>query len=388
MRYRKTIVVISLLTMVLILFRNCTIKDATGNDPRGTAYAGAASCASCHKDITSSFVHTSHYKTSSETSQDSLQKPASSTNNMLYYADSSLVKLEEKHEQYFQSLIAGGKTLRSEPMDIAFGSGEKAQTYAYWKGHELFQLPLTYYTGNNSWTNSPGYSIDKPFFDRVILSRCLECHASFVSKVTVESGPMQVSEQMEPGSIVFGIDCERCHGPAAAHVKFQQEHPGYKTGEFITSINALNRQQKLDLCGSCHSGNDQDVVVSLFAFKPGDTLSNFFLPQFGSGNSPEPDVHGKQMQLMMSSKCFQQSLMTCMTCHDAHRDEVNQMNVFVSKCMGCHGQSKHAKQMIMNTKTCIDCHMPLLPSKKLIFNNGVETRNISYMLRSHRIAVY
>jgi len=380
--------VICLLTIILILFRNCTGKVETSNDPRGTDYAGTATCVSCHKDIMSSFAHTNHYKTSSLASRDSLQKFIDTNNSLLYYADSSLVKLEKKHEQYFQSYMAGGKTRRTELMDIAIGSGEKAQTYAYWKGHELFQLPLTYYAATNSWTNSPGYSFDKPFFDRVILSRCFECHASYVSKTNVESGPMQVSEQLEPNSIVFGIDCERCHGPAAAHARFQQDHPADKTAKFITSINSLSRLQKLDLCGSCHSGNDRDVVMSLFAFKPGDTLSNFFLPQFGSGNSTEADVHGKQMQLLSSSKCFQQSTMTCMTCHDAHRSEDDQINVFVSKCMSCHNQSEHAKNMITGTKTCIDCHMPLSPSKKLIFDNGVETKNISYMLRTHRIAVY
>lgn len=389
MRYQKKVVAIGLLIAIVVLFRNCTVNDTIGNDPRGTDYAGIASCTSCHKDIMSSVTHSGHYKTSSEVRHDSLQKKNNQANAILYYADSSLVKLEERHGQYFQSYIDNGKTVRSEQMAIAFGSGEKAQTYAYWKGHELFQLPLTYYAGNNSWTNSPGYSFKKPFFNRVILSRCLECHASFVQKTIIESGPMQVSEQMKPTSIIFGIDCERCHGPAAAHVKFQKEHLGDKTARFITPVKFLSRQQKMDLCGSCHSGNDRDVVVSLFSFKPGDTLSNFFLPQFGlEGSDKQDDVHGKQMQLLQSSKCFQKSQMTCVTCHDVHRSESGQLSVAISKCMGCHNQSEHGKQMITNTKNCIDCHMPLLPSKKLIFNNGAETKNITYMLRSHRIAVY
>lgn len=32
----------------------------------------------------------------------------------------------------------------------------------------------------------------------------------------------EASEQIDKNSLVFGIDCERCNGPAADHVNFQQ----------------------------------------------------------------------------------------------------------------------------------------------------------------------
>jgi hypothetical protein len=160
-----------------------------------------------------------------------------------------------------------------------------------------------------------------------------------------------------------------------------------KQAKFITSIRLLSRQRQLDLCGVCHSGNDLDVQQTLFAFVPGDTLSNFFLPQFGTG-PPNPDVHGKQLQLLRMSKCFQQSKMTCSSCHDTHHAEDNRRDIFIAQCMTCHQSSSHAVSLLQNNKSCMDCHMPLQASRKLNFNNGEEMNSIPYMLRTHRIAIY
>lgn len=196
-----------------------------------------------------------------------------------------------------------------------------------------------------------------------------------------------MSEKLASNSIIFGIDCQRCHGPAAEHVQFHQDNPSVKEAKFIVSIKSLSRQQKLDLCASCHSGNDLDVQRTLFAFRPGDTLANFYLPHFGTGGT-NPDVHGRQMQLLRSSKCLQQSSMTCTTCHNTHEPEENKQATFIAKCMACHESSPHAVQLKTSSSSCIDCHMPLQVSKSLDFNNGTETRSIPFMLRTHRIAIY
>ncbi len=387
MRHRKIILVISLLAVVIVFFIQCIAKNSSKNDPRGTQYAGASSCMSCHKDIMQSYSHTNHYKTSGEVSHDELKNFINAANSLVYYADSAKVQLEEKQGRFFQSYSMQAEKMRSEPMDIAFGSAEKAQTYAYWKDGQLFQLPLTYFTERKSWTNSPGYPNRRPYYNRVILSRCFECHASYVTKTDFQVGPLEMSEKLSPASIIFGIDCERCHGPAAKHVEFHQANPDVKQARFLASIKTLSRQQKLDLCASCHSGNDLDVQRAMFAFKPGDTLANFYYPHFGSGGA-EPDVHAKQMQLLQASKCFQQSAMTCMSCHNTHEREDNKTNVFVAKCMSCHQSSAHALQAMTGSKTCIDCHMPLQVSKSLDFNNGAEKKSIQYLLRTHKIAVY
>jgi hypothetical protein len=384
MRHKKMFFVIGVLAAVCILFNQCVENKSA--DPRGPQYAGAGTCVSCHKEIAGSYAHTNHFKTSGKISDSILTTYVNPSNNTAYYLDSSMVRLDKTHNEFYQSYLKNGQTIRSEKIDFAIGSAEKAQTYAYWKEGQLMQLPLTYFSISKSWTNSPGYPLEKPYYDRVILSRCFECHASYVQKTDFQTASLQVSEKLAANTIIAGIDCERCHGAAAEHVAYQQKNPTEKTAKYIRPIKSLSRQQQLDLCSVCHSGNDIDVQRTLFAFQPGDTLENYYLPHFGAGKR-DPDVHGKQMQLLRQSKCFMNSQMTCGTCHNTHQPE-NDPKIFATKCMSCHQVSKHAMQQQTATKNCIDCHMPLQESKVLDFNNGKERKSIPYYLRTHKIAVY
>jgi hypothetical protein len=385
MHHRNKFLLMAFLACAVFFFVKCMNNGKASTDPRGSLYAGSASCAGCHKDIVAAFAANNHARSSAKTSPAILERFVNGHNNTAYYADSSLVRVHKAHDAFVQSYLQNGQELRSAAMDIAIGSAEKAQTYAYWKGDQLFQLPLTYFAAGSVWTNSPGFPMQTPYFDRVVLSRCFECHASYVEKTDVPSGNFEVSERINASSMVLGIDCERCHGPAAEHVQFHQDNPAVKQARFITSIKTLPRQRQLDLCSVCHSGNDLDVQRTLFAFRPGDTLDNFFYPHFGAGK-PNPDVHGKQLQLLMQSKCFQASQMTCGTCHSPHKQQ--NINTIVTQCMHCHQASQHAVTYQTQATACINCHMPLQESKVLDFNDGKQRKSIPYMLRTHRIAVY
>jgi hypothetical protein len=398
MKYLKIFLAIGLLSVTVIFFSRCLQPGAADADPRGDRYAGAETCAGCHQKIVNSYAHTHHYKTSAEVTTEYLKRLTASSRDRFYFMDSSYIHIEERDSTLFQTYYINNQKDVSEKFDIAFGSAEKAQTYGYWKENKLYELPLTYFTVMNTWANSPGFPGRHARWGRVIESRCFECHASYVDREMVQTGPMSVSERLKKNSIILGIDCERCHGPAADHVKFQQENPTAKEGRYIVSMRLLSRQQRLDLCSVCHSGNDQSTQRSLFDFIPGDTLSHFFYPDFGSGSS-EPDVHGKQLQLLQSSMCYKQSNITCNTCHNAHETEGNKMESFISKCMDCHQNSAHAATVIKENKqikrdynligrNCIDCHMPLQTSKTIYFNNGAEIENMPYLIRTHKISIY
>jgi len=389
MRYCKIIVVTSLLLALVFSFSRCFHDNSVaGNDPRGHQYTGAKACINCHQNIFNSYAHSNHYNTSSEVNNNQLKKLIAPSNNRFYFTGTDYIRIEEKDSALFQSYFVNEKETVSKKFDMAFGSAEKAQTYGYWKENKLYQLPLTWYTSMNSWANSPGFPAGRAHYGRAIESRCFECHASYINKELVQSGRLSVSENLDRNSIVYGIDCERCHGPAAQHAVFHQENPSVKTGKYITSIGALSRQQQLDVCAMCHSGNDQSVQRSLFAFVPGDTLSHFYYPDFGAGKS-DPDVHGKQLQLLESSKCFRNSDLTCGSCHNAHEPEENRLAGFISKCVSCHRDAAHPAGVITsNGQNCISCHMPLQASKTIWFNNGRESKNIPYYIRTHRIAIY
>jgi hypothetical protein len=389
MQQSRIIIVTGLLAALVFSFSRCFHDNSSAaNDPRGEQYAGAEACTGCHRNIAGSYAHSNHYKTSSGINSDSLKKLIAPSADRFYFTDTGYIGIEEKNSALFQTLFSNGQPSVSEKFDISFGSAEKAQTYGYWKENKLYQLPLTWYSSMHTWANSPGFPAGRAHFGRVIESRCFECHASYINKELVPSGPMAVTENLDRNSIVYGIDCERCHGPAAGHVAFHRENPAVTTPKYITSIKSLTREQQLDVCAVCHSGNDQSVQRSLFAFMPGDTLSHFYYPDFGSGK-PAPDVHGKQVQLLASSKCFKNSQLTCTTCHNAHEPEGNKLAGFIAKCMSCHQDITHPAGIITSSEqNCISCHMPLQTSRTIYFNNGREATNIPYSIRTHRIAVY
>jgi hypothetical protein len=382
LRHRKPIMTILVLCAAIVLFNRCIDSNASQADPRGAAFAGSASCISCHKQIADTYAQTAHFNTSSV-----LDKAVFDSNHQQFthYEDGSTVTVKHLNGSYVQEQVLNGQQMRSAHMSVAIGSGEKAQSYAYWKNQQLFQLPLTYLSYSQQWVNSPGYPSHSPYFDRVILSRCLECHASYVESNTIQTASLELSEQLNANTLITRIDCERCHGPAKEHVQYHTEHPADKQPHHITRISQLSKQQQLDLCASCHSGNDLELQRSMFGFRPGDTLANFYLPHFGDGK-PNPDVHGKQMQLLQQSACFQQAVITCGTCHSPHQD--NNLTTIVAKCMNCHQGSTHAQKEQINTTGCINCHMPMQESRALNINTGKELQRVPYLLRSHKIGVY
>lgn len=349
-------------------------------DPRGELYAGSQTCMDCHAQQIAAHKNNPHSQTSARFKH--LPGPLKAP---FLFGDSSIIGIETRDTITYQAHHIDNAPTESQSFDITFGAGEKAQTYAYWKEDTLFELPLSWYRAaeQSSWAVSPGFNGYHPNFKRVIASRCFECHASYIGRQSVQTGSVSVTEILDRNTIVYGIDCERCHGPAAQHVKFQRENPGVTTARFMVSIKSLSRQQQLDQCAVCHSGNDQSTQRSLFDFTPGDTLGNFLIPDFGGLAAGEPDVHGKQFQLLQRSACFQGTQMTCNTCHSQHKTEAIE-----TQCRSCHPSPKHSSSMTITTSTCIDCHMPLQPSRLIQFSSGAGQRNIPYLIRTHRIGIY
>jgi len=380
----RIITALLVLACCLVCLIKCTDRYPAG-DQRGPYYAGSASCMQCHKDMADHYAHTGHFNTSSTVTGEKFKPFITALNGTVQFPNGQWVQMEQTGEKIAQAYYRNGILADRQSMDIAFGSGEKAWTFGYWKDGQLYQLPLTYLTGIKGWTNSPGFPADHPGYTRLIVGRCMECHSSYAAvEKNLEQG-LRYTEKIEARSIIYGIDCERCHGPAAQHVAFHKDNPGVKTAEFMPAIRSLSRQRQLDLCATCHSG-DPVNLRSIFAFVPGDTLSNYYM--YYPGAAAKPDAHGMQLQSLMQSRCFLQSNLTCTSCHDVHQKENNIQAVFVQRCMSCHLKSGHAVTMRAANNYCVNCHMPLEASKSLDFNNSAAHHDIPYRLRTHRIAIY
>ena len=145
--------------------------------------------------------------------------------------------MEKRDSGFFQVGYKNGVAIKSEKFDIVVGSGRKGQSYLSWIHNHLVQLPITYYTASSQWSNSPGYNPHKVMFNRPITSRCLECHSTYFEKI---SDTAERLEDFNPNKIMYGVDCEKCHGPAAMHVKFQSENPTFTKAKFIVNPGKLS----------------------------------------------------------------------------------------------------------------------------------------------------
>jgi hypothetical protein len=264
------------------------------------------------------------------------------------------------------------------------------QSFLTWKNHFLYQLPVTYFSAANEWSNSPGYP-NKIIFNRPVTSRCLECHTSFAKIISAENVE---HEEFDPNQMMYGVDCEKCHGPAAEHVLFQTQNPTSLKAKNIINPSQLSRQQNMDLCASCHGGRLQKTKPS-FEFAVGDKLTDFFNVDTFAPNTNNIDVHGNQYGLLRASKCYKISnTMTCNTCHNTHENEKGKTTLYSQRCITCrtieHNNFctvKVAPGMDIKSN-CIDCHMPLKPSKAIAVFLPGKSAPTAALIRSHYITIY
>lgn len=388
----------------IILFLVFTTLMSCGNsseeyvDIRGEEYAGSESCIQCHRNISELSAANSHTKASMPGAKENLLGLIDDNRYAYTYNPHLQIKVQEHNDSIYQVVYKDGKPIEKHRFDILMGS-KHAQTSLYWYQDKLYELPVSYYRSIDNWATSPGYDAHFPYFDRLIKKDCFSCHSSNIqslqpkgTKSGQEHGSTELSGLLDKNSVVYGIDCERCHGPAKKHVQHHLKFPTDKKPQFITSNKHLNPQQKLDQCAICHSGNNSPQLKSRFEFRPGDSLSQFFLSKNSPSNSAPIDVHGNQFELLKQSKCFTNE-MNCITCHNPHTNAEKNKSYYSKICMDCHQPSSKkfctTQPFQPNFKNnCVDCHMPRQSSTAITFIPSGSKEKNHYSLRTHRIGVY
>jgi hypothetical protein len=355
----------------------------------GEEFAGSQTCIDCHKAVAESHVHTPHFLTSAIADAGTVRGNFDSGQNVLILNEGLKVVMEKTQDGFFQRGYVDGAEINRKPMDITIGSGRQGQTYLYWDENMLHQLPVSYYTASDSWSNSPGYPNDQLIFTRPITARCLECHSTYFKL----GKPVGSQETFERNQVMLGVDCERCHGPAGRHVTFHRKHPDEKEPMNIINPARLSRERKLDNCALCHSGIRENILPS-FSYVVGENLDDYSYPGTFADSAATLDVHGNQYGLLTASKCFRMSKMDCSTCHNVHVKETNKTEMFSARCMSCHvkGGEHFCKQPeiagLELSKNCIDCHMPALPSRQVFLQEADGVGTSPFFVRTHLIGVY
>lgn len=364
-----------------------SVSDVAASSGRG--YLGAEACKECHAERYESFARTAHHLTSRlgigvlTTVAGSFQDGA----NTVQTSDPRLqFRLEGRPEGLWQTaeVAEDGCTARhSERIDIAIGSGKLGQTYLYWRGDRLWELPVSYLTRPGKWVNSPGYRDGLADFTRPILPRCLDCHATWFQVL-----PGGLNAYRRDG-FVLGVSCERCHGPGAAHVEHHRRQPGEAAGRHIVHPGRLEPSRQIEICARCHSPIGA-VAGAPFAYNLEMPLLE--VPPQHAGLRPSAvGVHSNnQTRRLQMSRCYLESpSMTCVTCHDPHVLERGETRVFSARCQRCHdaarcGWAERVGERIRDD--CVTCHLPEVddPGTPFAAAGQVEFPR----LREHRVAVY
>jgi len=400
LKLRRSSIVIFIIICFCFILPQCINRhnhennESVIDDTKFQQYAGSESCAKCHKQIYDSFITTGHNLTSQQANEKNIKGSLEDGKNIYQYSHELFMSIEKTDSGVYEVKHQKGTKSTIGSIDIIIGSGTRGQTYLTWKNNSLFQLPISYMTPLNQWVNSPGAGNNLVIY-RPVYVRCLECHATYANRIA--SG-FNGQGEFARKQIIYGVTCEKCHGPGAKHVEFQTEYPNARVAKYIINPHTFIRLQSLNQCRLCHGGK-MNPTKPAFSFTAGDTLQNYFHIN-DSAKGAQMDVHGNQYGLLAESKCFKNTAtLTCVTCHDPHDNERGNVELFSQRCMTCHNE-EHSTFCKIDPKTigadnyasiksnCIDCHMPKEKSNVIIMQVNDSSKTEAASLRTHFIALY
>ena len=357
--------------------RKCQAKAARQD------FVGDSACKECHGIIAETYLHTTHHLTS--------QLPTRSFHCRQFCAERQCAEDQQSRSAFpdgssRRRFLPDGRVLAAAGSENALGThrfrhrfrGKGTDLFVLAR-NQLFQLPVSYWTDLRAWVNSPGFTDGVADFNRPIVPRCLECHATYFASEPSE----RAGNFYRKSGFVLGISCERCHGPGGEHVRQKRlaAASGSAGESAIVNPASLTREGQMEICAQCHGGIGESLAPA-FSYVAGHPLEKYIKLQRPDEDA-RVDVHGNQVALTQRSRCYQSSQMTCTTCHDVHAAE-RPAAAYSEKCLQCHKDKdcgEFAKLGPKIRENCIDCHMPVQDSNLIISN--VAEKQVKAKMRNH-----
>ncbi|MBT9330820.1 tetratricopeptide repeat protein [Paracidobacterium acidisoli] len=353
-------------------------RSASRSTAAQSGYVDPAVCARCHGDVVATYSKTGMGRSFSHPSSQTMQGDFTTHNTLCNQASGLCYTMFERDGQYYERRYEIGfdghpANIVEERVDYIIGSGNHARTFLHRNtAGNLIELPVSWYSEKSGyWAMSPGYDrADQEDFRRAIPQECMFCHNAYPA-----AG--ETPAQIDGEKAVFGphlpegIDCQRCHGPGAAHVAAADSPDSTlaKIRAAIVNPAHLSRDRQLEVCMQCHletsSRNMPNELRlfgrSVFSYRPGQPLSDYklYFHQVPSSKSGEVFEIAHQAYRLRMSACFRNSQMTCLTCHNPHNVTHGEEAAehYQKICLGCHQNVAH-KVSLPAASHCVDCHMP------------------------------
>lgn len=358
-------------------------------DPRALGIVPAKECAECHAEFVRGFIETAHARTMRRATRESVLGDLTSPHNRIQTGrpgfEFETLEVASHIVHRLHSREPGIPAVLEVPVAFAVGSGNHGQSFLAWHGDQLCQTPVSFLTEANCWGNSPGTYVDGTAdFSRPATSRCLDCHNTWFAHA-----PGSVN-RYDKGHFVMGVSCVRCHGAARDHVRYHQQFPADRQAQAIINPRGLSRDRANEVCAQCHSGGGE-LRRPAFTYQPGEPLEKWIALNMQADAPSNDDPHSaNQLGRMMRSACYQRSeTLTCMDCHDPHRQERGRTELFSERCQNCHQVADCGLSVKYNDKLsqrCVECHMPSRRDVEVTSRNAGES--VMPLLRDHLIGIW
>lgn len=316
-------------------------EDAAASTQEPASYVGAKKCAECHKSIHKSQQSSLHARTFFPTSSlGTIALPQGPVKDK--YAPSVVHTLKREDGKILAETRVDDETFKAI-VDYGIGSGDRGLTLVGHDGNNRFrELRLSKYGDGSGWDVTIGQRPQPRNHEEYLglslrddeVHGCVHCHTTDGRAARELTGPTVADH---------GIGCERCHGPGENHVKAVET----KFADLaIARPQLMSAERQVKLCAQCHSPKGNPVL------HPDDKTTIRFQA-----------VH------FVKSRCYTESNggLSCLTCHNPHRDAESSPAFYEAKCLSCHspstagtGKQKKNTSCPVNSKNdCLKCHMPV-----------------------------
>lgn len=232
--------------------------------------------------------------------------------------------------------VSDGKQTITVPIRWAMGLGFAGQTYIYRKDGQLYQSRVSYYRDIDGLAPTLGATNADPA-DLTDAAGQLMAHDDQVACFGCHATHAVENRQPMLDTLTPGVQCERCHTGAQDHLRAMQS--GHPSLAGMDDLRAYSTEQMSNFCGQCHRTWEQIAV---------------------SGIHGVVNVRFQPYRLT-NSKCYDatDARISCVACHDPHR-EINRVDsAYDAKCLACHAGSKpKGRSCSVAAANCVSCHMP------------------------------